>query len=82
MRVILRGFKNGKLDFEEHLEAPERDDPRGQWVMDLAARHARRLMGSHHMIEMEFPDEPDVRQRFLRFGTDPSRMVSPRLVKF
>ena len=75
MRVIIRGFLNGTLDFEEHFDASE-----GGWE-DLATKHARRLMGGPHMIEIEFPDDPDPLQRFFRFGTDPSLMVQPRVMK-
>src|SRR4029434_10710898 len=78
MNVIIRGYKNGDLDFEDRLDdLPDRDDPQGAWVLDLAARHARRLMAFPHMIEIEFPDEPDEMKRFFRFGTDPSRMRMP-----
>ncbi len=47
----------------------------------IAERHAAALASEDlHMIEIEFLDEPNINERFLRFGTDPEGMVMPLLI--
>jgi hypothetical protein len=38
------------------------------------------LLNHKHMVEIEFPALP-VGQRYTRFGTDPSMMVNPRVIR-
>ncbi len=77
-RLTIRGFVGRVLQFEERVDVPDEkiDD-----LESLAEKHALALLavpgGHKHMIEIEFLDEPDVLQRFFRFGTDPSGMVWP-----
>jgi len=79
IRVIIRLWKKDKMIREQHLLL-RLNDLEGL-VPKLAAEHAESLVGSPHMIEIEFPDEPDPNERFFRFGTDPSRMVTPIGIK-
>jgi len=71
VRLIIRGFKNGRRVFEEHVESDVED------LALLAEKHTMQLLGTPHMIEFEFPDEPDPNERSLRIGTDPRAMVRP-----
>ena len=67
-RIAMRGYRDGVLMFEEAHDADTVD------LEKLAESHALQLAGdqrSTHLIEVEFLDEPDVNQRFFRFGTDP-----------
>lgn len=76
VRLRFRGFAGGKVQFEDRVDV---DLARVEDVLfELAEKHAA-AMTSHklHMIEVEFLDEPDPNERFFRFGTDPSHMVSP-----
>jgi hypothetical protein len=70
-RLIIRGLKNGVQVFEEHVNPSEVD------LAEIARQHVLRLGVGLFMVEIEFPDEPDANQRFLRFGTDPSGMLLP-----
>ncbi len=71
VRLAIRGFANGVLAFAEYVDCSEDD------LQALGETHAKRLVGQPHMIEIEFLDEPDLTQRFFRFGTDPRGMVRP-----
>ncbi len=75
MRIIVRGFVCGVKRFEElvehaELESPEAAEARVQWIIDLAG-------DLPHMVEIEFPDDPNPMERFYRFGTDPDMMTMP-----
>ena len=76
-RIAIRGFIGGVKQFEERIDVSES----GEELEGLAEKHARRLLalpgGEKQMIEIEFLDEPDPLQRFLRIGTDPSGMRAP-----
>jgi len=75
VRLAIRGYGNGRLVFTERIELPDSglDD-----LSSISETHALRLIPyERHMIEIEFLDEPDVNQRFFRFGTDPLGMVQP-----
>ena len=72
MRIAVRGFTGRYKIFEERFETDGTDLDR------LAQEQLKRMLPyPRHMIEIEFLDEPDVNQRFFRFGTDPQRMVRP-----
>lgn len=74
--LAVRVFVNGVLQSTERVTV--RDDEIDRVIGGLAEKHAKELMlFERHMVEIEFLDEPDVTQRFFRFGTDPSGMVLP-----
>ena len=76
-RIAIRGFIGGVKQFEEAVDVSES----GEELEGLAEKHALAIVaragGEKHMIEIEFLDEPDPLQRFLRIGTDPAGMVAP-----
>lgn len=76
VRLAIRGIAGDMRLFDERVDVPIADMHRV--LPALAEQHATKL-ASHelHMIEIEFLDEPDPNERFFRFGTDPSGMVSP-----
>ena len=72
-RLAVRGYAGKILVFEEQIEV---DDPEDLEI--IAERQMKQLLPYRkHLLEIEFLDEPDVNQRFFRFGTDPARMVRP-----
>jgi hypothetical protein len=75
LRVVVRGFAYGELQFEDPLELDE--ESFGDLVPELAEKHGAALAEHRlHMIEIEFPDDPPS-ERFFRFGTDPTGMICP-----
>lgn len=76
INLAIRGFAGAKKQFEDVIEIDEAS--LNKLLPALAKKHAQAL-ASHelHMIEIEFLDEPDQKQRYFRFGTDPSGMVKP-----
>jgi hypothetical protein len=76
IHLAIRRFANGKLLFEQHIELEE---DRIEGLIAAAARDNAVMVTAHelHMIEIEFLDEPNVEERFFRFGTDPAGMVAP-----
>jgi hypothetical protein len=76
IRIAIRGWRDDVRVFEELINL--RSDADLESVLPAAAeRHAELLAEAPHMIEIEFLDEPDLEERFFRFGTDPTRMVRP-----
>ena len=75
IRLKFRGYISGALAFEEYAEVEL--DSLAETTERLADRHLGVLSKSKHMIEIEFLDELDPRERFFRIGTDPSMMVKP-----
>lgn len=75
-RLVIRGFADGCKVFEEFHDISDED--LDSTIDAIAERHATRMVAhGPHMIELEFLDSPDPNERFCRFGTDPSGMVSP-----
>lgn len=73
--MAIRGFAEGRKIFEDFISVDDAD------LEDLAPTlietHALQLSAHPlHMIEIELLDAP-CEERFFRFGTDPSGMVTP-----
>ncbi len=76
VRLAIRGFADGCKRFEDQVQIEETE--LDAVLPALAQKHGAALgYGSAFMIEIEFLDEPDLEQRFFRFGTDPAGMVQP-----
>ncbi len=81
VRLAIRGFAGTTRIFEERVDVEV--DHLGGILPTLAEMHAKRLAAyEKHMIEIEFLDEPNEKERFFRFGTDPSGMVVPIEIQF
>lgn len=87
-RLAIRGYLRSTDDsgtlfkaellFHDHLEVD--DVELGDVLENLAEKHAGMMMSYAprlYMVEIEFLDEPNPMERFFRFGTDPSGMMSP-----
>lgn len=71
MKIIVRGWGDGRLLFEDPLETDGMD-------MSIAYRQVERVTAfPRNMLEIEFVEEPDPLQKFFRFGTDKDIMVNP-----
>lgn len=58
----------------------DKQNPEGPGTVDYVRfmeDHVAELASSPHMIELEFMDDPDPVNRFVRFGTDPDMMAFP-----
>jgi hypothetical protein len=72
VKIAVRGFAGGIKVFEEIVD----DDS------DMVQQHIKRVAHHpRHMIEIEFLEEPNVMQRFFRFGSDCAGMVDPQEFK-
>ena len=71
MEVIVRGFGNGRVIFEESVDIDAEN--LGRIALDQIYRVVKY---EKHMIELEFPDGT-----FHRFGNDPSKMVLPIILE-
>jgi hypothetical protein len=79
LKLVIRGFGDGAKVFEDRVEIDSADLESA--VGRLAEAQLKQLLPySLHMLEIEFPDAPE-NERFLRFGTDPRRMVEPVMVR-
>lgn len=75
MRVAFRLFIDGEKSFEEIEDI---EDESQDALEALAEKHMMRVLGKDTwLVEVELIDLPDDPERFLRFGTDSSMMVSP-----
>ena len=74
LRLRFRVFVEGAITHDETVTVDSED---GEAIHRLARSHAARSGGKPLVIEIEFLDEPNQFARFVRFGTDPSRMVAP-----
>ena len=74
MKAIVRAWvgPEHRLLFEETFEDIKAS------TIDAAIRRQMAMLDGHplHLIEVEFPEEPEER-RFFRFGTDTRGMVMP-----
>lgn len=76
VRIAIRGFAGGKLQFEDRVDVDH--EYIDNMLPDLARKHARALASKRlHHIEIEFLDELNPNERFYRFGTDPRGMLRP-----
>lgn len=71
--VIARGFLGRTLVFEENVNETDMEA--------IVEKHIEKYTaGEVDMFELEFPDAPE-EQRFVRFGSNPARMVMPLVIK-
>jgi hypothetical protein len=74
MKVAFRGFVGFDLIFQEMIEVNDYTD-----CMKLAMSHIdRMLVYDRFLIELEFVEDAPRPDRFVRFGTDTTRMVEPK----
>lgn len=71
--MAIRGFGDGHKIFDDRVDVMGPEE-----LGALPEIHAAR-MGDFDvfMVEIEFLDEPNEKERFFRFGTDPRAMVNP-----
>jgi hypothetical protein len=74
--MAFRGYRDGVKIWEELETVPFNEVD--QVMPRIAMKHIVAFGDTApEMLEVEFLDEPDPRERFLRFGSDPSGMVRP-----
>jgi hypothetical protein len=81
IRLRITGTAGTEKIFDERIDVEETDLDRV--IPDTAERHTK-LMSEHaaaFMVQIEFLDEPNPLERFVRFGTDPRGMVFPIAIR-
>jgi hypothetical protein len=74
--LAVRGYLGESMVSEKHLNIPQNEID--GLVQRLANEHGALMSaGLIDMVEMEFVDEPDPKQRYLRVGINPTGMVFP-----
>lgn len=74
-RVVVRIWLNSKLFLKERIDVTTEEEE--AVIPDLVTKHQKLLIENPHVIELEFIDELDPKERYFRFGTDPHGMVQP-----
>ena len=75
MKVMVRGYGDGKLLFAELVQFEDQD------FEAMAKSHIDRVQAyEKNMLELEFIDEAPNPYRFVRFGTDKRGMVKPKRI--
>lgn len=80
IRLIFRLYVRGRVLLQETSLLTETQIEDGT-LQELAEKHIQFLADyPDHVVELEFPDEPNPLERFFRFGTDPRGMVKPAII--
>lgn len=79
---MIRGYAGTQVIFQDPVEMTD-DDDMDERMPGLVEKHHEYMKDyPRFMVEVEFLDEPDLEQRFFRFGNDPTMMGDPIEVTF
>lgn len=75
LAITVRFFVDAQLREEATREFSAKE--MHVYLRGLAERYARQIAERPFLVEVEFLDEPNPLERFMRYGTDPHGMVMP-----